>query len=144
MEAIWALFGGNLGVQEGGTPHSYPQLRGVKYSPKPLEYRKQLRSYLGPRAMTARAPCPQSSKEVIHRFPGDADVLAEAALALGALGGVLQVLAMLAEVPRSVHVQQAGCRAMAELCRMGLSFRDDVEIGDWRSGIHAQGLSFQG
>jgi len=56
--------------------------------------------------------------DVVRRFPNNPEVLSEAAVALGAFDGFKHLLTLIGSAPGNLAVQQAGCRALAELCRM--------------------------
>mmetsp|Transcript_60125 Transcript_60125/g.169592 ORF Transcript_60125/g.169592 Transcript_60125/m.169592 type:complete len:593 (-) Transcript_60125:152-1930(-) len=59
---------------------------------------------------------------VVRRFENNVAVMRDAAVALGVLGGAQWVLDLLRAAPGSYVVQLAGCRALTEVCRMGVEF----------------------
>mmetsp|Transcript_79103 Transcript_79103/g.255687 ORF Transcript_79103/g.255687 Transcript_79103/m.255687 type:complete len:746 (-) Transcript_79103:113-2350(-) len=83
----------------------------------------------GPGVMPVLSTCRAGDAlvDVVRRFPNNSEVLGDAAVALGALYGFKQVLDLLRSSPGNLAVQQAGCRALAELCRMNLCFASEEE-----------------
>lgn len=64
---------------------------------------------------------------VIAHFQEDAQVMADAAIALGVLGGMIRVVELMCMAPKDHAMQLAGCKAFTEIRRMGLDFVDGKE-----------------
>jgi len=60
-------------------------------------------------------------------FTEDTQVLRDAAVALGVLGGAGRVLSLMQAAPNMYAVQLAGCCALAEMRRMGFEFPNTSE-----------------
>merc|ERR1712048_970349 len=59
--------------------------------------------------------------EVVQRFPDKSDVLEDAAMAMGVLEGPAPVIQFMRSNSNSLPVQLAGCCALSEMWRMGVS-----------------------
>jgi len=82
--------------------------------------------------------------KVAQRFPENADVINEATLAVGVLGGFGQVVELMRARPGCLVAQQAGCRAISEMCRLGAAAAGQEAVGLARAAVlHAQS-SFHG
>jgi len=79
---------------------------------------------------------------VIERFAEDEAVLGDAAVALGALGGAGALLQFMSSAQHCPLAQLAACTAVAEMCRMGLSFASTEECAAVGAAIRCVQTSF--